>query len=222
MDTTIDLQSTYARRFGGLEAYRMRVWSVLCADFYQRYVPTDGAVLDLGCGFGEFILQIRAAQRFGMDLNPASAEALDGSGVTLIQQDCSEPWPLEDGVLDAVFTSNFFEHLPDKDALARTMDEAHRCLKPGGALIAMGPNIAAVPGRYWDFWDHYLPLTDLSLAEGLELHGFDIERRVPRFLPYTMVGERQYPMSFIRAYLRLPLAWRFMGHQFLVVARRES
>src|SRR5258706_16479280 len=86
--------------------------------------------------------------------------------------------------LDVVFTSNFLEHLPHKDAIRRTLLEVYRCLKPGGRFIAMGPNIKYVPGEYWDFFDHYVPLTELSLAEGLSNCGFGIERKVGRFLPY--------------------------------------
>src|SRR6267154_1295534 len=43
--------------------------------------------------------------------------------------------------LDVVFTSNFFEHLPNKDAIRRTPLEVYRCLRPGGRFIAMGPNM---------------------------------------------------------------------------------
>ena len=52
----------------------------------------------------------------------------------------------------------------------------------------MGPNIKCVPGAYWDFFDHYVALTELSLQEALELAGFRSERIVDRFLPYTMVN----------------------------------
>jgi SAM-dependent methyltransferase len=154
-----------------------------------------------------------------MDLNPDAPRYL-GEGVTFFEQDCSEPWPLPDGSLDAVFTSNFFEHLPDKVALGRTLDQIFRCLSKGGRLIAMGPNIKFLPGSYWDFWDHYVPLTDLSLEEALTTRGFEMVRRVDRFLPYTMSVGRQYPIVLLRLYLHLPVAWRLFGRQFLLVARR--
>ncbi|MGI9177427.1 MAG: class I SAM-dependent methyltransferase [Pirellulales bacterium] len=53
-----------------------------------------------------------------MDLNPEMPERV-GAGVETVLHDCSRTWPLADGCLDTVFTSNFFEHLPDKDALRR-------------------------------------------------------------------------------------------------------
>ena len=131
------------------------------------------------------------------------------------------PWALPDQVLDLVFTSNFFEHLPDKAALARTLAETRRCLKPGGRLVALGPNIKFLPGQYWDFWDHYLPLTELSLAEGLAAAGFSLERAVARFLPYTMSAGPRYPLALLRLYLRLPVLWRVFGRPFSG-RRRES
>ena len=106
---------------------------------------------------------------------------------------------------------------PAKAALGRTIEQIKRCLKPGGRIIAMGPNIKCVPGAYWDFWDHYLPLTELSLKEALENRAFRIECCHERFLPYTMVGKRTSPPALIRLYLNLPFAWRFFGQQFLVV-----
>jgi SAM-dependent methyltransferase len=211
------LAREYERRFAPQAAYRRRVWAVLTRDLFQRYVPEDGAVLEIGCGWGEFINQIRARTKIGMDLNPQAARRLD-QGVRFLEQDCSAAWPLSDDSLDVVFTSNFFEHLPDKATLGRTMKEALRCLRPGGRLVCLGPNIRYLAGAYWDFWDHYLPLTDRSLVEGLELAGFRIERSWARFLPYTMSQERTPPIWMLRWYLRLPLAWPIFGRQFLVVA----
>lgn len=210
------IRSEYERRFRSRAEYRFQVWRVLCDSFFQEWIPEDGAVLDLGCGWGEFINQIEAKRKFGMDLNPGGSEHL-GAEVTFLNQDCAAPWPFENGFLDAVFTSNFFEHLPSKETLQQILNEAFRSLKSGGRLICLGPNIRWLPGAYWDFWDHFLPLTDLSLAEGLELTGFWVEECVSRFLPYTMSGRFQPPVWSVRVYLKSPLLWPIFGKQFLVV-----
>jgi SAM-dependent methyltransferase len=216
-----ELATVYAQRFGPMEDYRRRVWQVLVQRFFQRWVPQAGTLLDLGCGYGEFVNAIKANRKIAMDLNPNSPAHL-APGIQFIQQDCSAPWPLGDRELDVVFTSNFFEHLPDKTTLGKTLEQAFRCLKSGGRLIALGPNIRFTGGRYWDFWDHYLPLTDVSLCEGLKTRGFKIEESHPRFLPYTMVGGPQYPLWMLSLYLRLPFLWRLRGQQFLVVARKPE
>jgi SAM-dependent methyltransferase len=216
-----ELQAIYERRFQTERVrYRQRLWSTLVDAYFAAMIPPGAAVLDLGCGYGEFINHVRSDARFAMDLNPKAAELLD-PGVKFLFQDCTKPWPLPDKSLDVVFTSNFFEHLPDKLALKITLVEAARCLKPGGRLIALGPNIKFVQGAYWDFWDHFLCLTELSLAEALENNGYAIERAIPRFLPYTTVHQLAYPMIFVRLYLKLPFLWPLFGKQFLVVATRQ-
>lgn len=219
MESLDDLGREYDQRFASIEAYRDAVWRVLVPDFFQRYVAPDATILDLGAGWGEFIRHVKAGRRLAMDLNPETPSRV-GPGVEVFQQDCSQRWPLEDGQLDVVFTSNFFEHLPDKDALRRTLLEARRCLKPGGRIICLGPNIRFLPGAYWDFWDHFLPLTERSLAEGLRLCGFAIERAEPKFLPYSMSQGWTPPVALVRLFVRVPIAWRLFGKQFLVVGRR--
>jgi SAM-dependent methyltransferase len=215
------LQDEYHRRFGDRAEYRDRVWKVLCADFFSRYIARDATVLDLGAGWGEFTRNVEAREKYAIDLNPETGRRVEGFA-RFIQQDCSKPWPLADASLDVVFTSNFLEHLPAKELVDDTLREARRCLKPGGRIVCVGPNVRYVPGAYWDFWDHHIPITDLSMAEALELQGFAVEERIDRFLPYTMSGNRETPLAFVRAYLRMPFAWPLFGKQFLVVARRAA
>ena len=50
---------------------------------------------------------------------------------------------------------------------------------------------------------------------------FTVDVCLARFLPYTMASGPQYPLLVLRAYLRLPIAWRMFGKQFLVVGRKS-
>jgi len=218
--TYIDLEHLYESRCGPNADYRRAVWGVLVSDFFSRFITPDAAVLDLGCGYGDFINVVRARTRLAMDMNPAAKEKL-AADVRFFLQDGSEPWNgIPENSLDLVFTSNFIEHLPDKAAVARSLRESLRCLKPGGRLIAMGANIKHVAGLYWDFWDHQVPFTENSLSEGLRANGFSIDLCVGRFLPYTMTLGRRYPLIFVKLYLALPFLWRLFGRQFLVVAHK--
>ena len=212
------LQRIYSQRFAGKQAYRLEVWQLLCA-YFEQWIAPGASVLDLGAGYCEFINAIRAGTKYAMDANPDVRERA-GEAVIVLQQDCSAPWPLAEATLDTVFTSNFLEHLPDKQAVRQTLLNAHRCLKPGGRLIAMGPNIRYTQGAYWDFFDHYVELTELSLSEALSNCGFTVEKQVGRFLPYTMSHGRQYPLWMLRLYLALPAVWPLVGKQFLVIARK--
>lgn len=220
-ETPHELQKIYRHRFNKTATYRNRVWEVLTREFFNRWVNPEDVVLDLGSGYGEFINNITARLKYAMDLNPDSLEFLSKE-VNYLQQDCSAIWPLEDNSLDVIFTSNFFEHLPNKQCLKETLHQAYRCLKPGGRLVAMGPNIKYLPGLYWDFFDHHTILTESSLAEALELIGFHLEKVVPRFLPYTMVNGIEYPMFMLRCYLKLPFLWKLRGRQFLVVVTKTK
>jgi len=213
------LETIYSKRFAGSEALRDQVWRVLTGDFFQRWVKEDAAVLDLGAGYCEFINNIRAARKYALDLNPSTA-AKAATGIIVLTQDVGKPWALPSASLDVVFTSNFFEHLPSKQALQHCMTEALRILRPGGRLLALGPNIRFCADVYWDFFDHHLPLSDRSLTEGLEITGFHTEKVIEKFLPFTMKGKLPPSPALVRAYLKLPWAWTLWGKQFFVVARK--
>jgi hypothetical protein len=57
-------------------------------------------------------------------------------------------------------------------------------------------------------------------VEALEINGFRSDVVIAKFLPYTMKGKMPTHPSLVRLYLALPLAWRFLGRQFLVVASK--
>lgn len=214
-----ELQRIYNIRFSGVEAYRNAVWRTLVSEFFSRWIKPADAVLDLGCGYGEFINNVNTAEKFAIDLNPRARECVSGN-TRLFEQDSSAAWPLADNILDVIFSSNFFEHLPTKAALQATLLEAHRCLRPGALILALGPNFKFLSGAYWDFFDHHLALTDRSLSEVLVMTGFEIVQDIPKFLPYTMSQGFRPPIWLLRAYLRMPALWKIFGRQFLVVARK--
>src|SRR5207248_9421167 len=97
-----ELQAIYRNRFGPRLKYRRRVWATLCAKSWSQFIPEDSSVLDLGCGYGEFINQIRCHRKWAIDFNPTTRQYLDSS-ITFLEQDCSMPWSLPDESLDVVF-----------------------------------------------------------------------------------------------------------------------
>jgi SAM-dependent methyltransferase len=213
-----ELRNEYRRRFGAAEHYRETVWARLMP-FFQGFIASESAVLDLGCGYGEFINPLQAKTKYAMDLNPDAGTRLDPD-VRFFLHDCSLKWPLEPESLDVIFTSNFFEHLPTKEKLSDTINNAVVCLKPNGRLISLGPNARYLPGAYWDFWDHHIALSDQSLSELLELRGLRISKVWKRFLPYTMSLSFKPPAFLVDLYLRLPWIWPFIGRQFLIIAQK--
>jgi SAM-dependent methyltransferase len=115
------------------------------------------------------------------------------------------------------FASNFFEHLR-RDDIAETMRQVAGVLRPGGRFLVLQPNYRYCYRDYWMFFDHVTPLDHRSLAEALETNGFEVRDTIVRFLPYTTKSRYPRSAALIRAYLRLPLLWRFLGSQTFMVA----
>jgi SAM-dependent methyltransferase len=178
-------------------------------------------VLDLGAGRCEFINNVRAERRIAVDPNPATA-GLAAADVEVHQVLSTQMDALADGEVDVVFASNFLEHVANKDVLLATLYECHRILRGGGRMIVLMPNVRYLPGKFWDYLDHHVPLTHVSLVEALELASFEPEVVIPKFLPYT-VKDSRLPVraELIKLYLRFPLAWKLVGKQMFVVARRS-
>ena len=93
-------------------------------------------------------------------------------------------------------------------------------LEPGGTLLVLQPNFRLTPGRYFDFVDHTLILTDASLVEALEVSGFEIAEKRVRFLPFTSKSKVPKWPGAVKAYLRFPPARWLLGKQTFIVARK--
>jgi SAM-dependent methyltransferase len=216
-----ELEQLYANRFDAADrVWKNRVWQILWQRVFSNWVKPDSILLDLGAGYCEFINHAVAARRIAVDLNPETAQvAVPGVEVYAVSADKLEF--LADGSIDVVFSSNFLEHLPDKESVASVLDEIHRVLKPGGRVILMGPNIRYLADQYWDYFDHHVPLSHKSMHEGLTLHGFRIDHAERKFLPYTVQGSRLRWPWLVHLYLTLrPLSSHFFGKQFLISATK--
>ena len=65
------LQRVYQARFSEeAKKAKARVWNVLVRSYFQHWTEPSDTVLDIGCGFGEFLNNIRCEHRIGVDLNP--------------------------------------------------------------------------------------------------------------------------------------------------------
>lgn len=216
------LDILYRHRFAESDLpEKNQIWRTLCRDFFSRYVTPDDSVLDLACGFGEFINNIEAGTKTGVDINPDSPGFLD-KDVTFVRARSDAMGEIAGNSIDVVFTSNFLEHLDSKAALLDTFAEVRRVLRPGGRFVIMGPNIRYVYDKYWDFLDHHLPLSHVTLDEALAVSRFNTERIVGRFLPYSTRSSLPKARWIISLYLKLPFVWPLFGKQFLVVARKPD
>ncbi len=209
----------YTDRFDKNVEQRDILWKILCKGFFQKFINKNSTILDLAAGYCEFINNIEAKQKIAVDLNPQTRK-MASKGIKVYRA-LSTKLPKElSGKIDTVFTSNFFEHLDNKDELMNTLKEVHRVLKKGGQIMVLQPNIKLVGGAYWDFVDHTLPITEKSLAEALELNGFKVKYTKTRFLPYTASAGKPIIPIFVKIYLKLPPAQYFMGKQTFMIATK--
>lgn len=216
-----DLPAIYARRFSDADAARRGgVWRELTR-WLQRYVPRDAAVLDLACDRGAFINQIRAAERWAVDvrdvrehLDPA-VHFVRSDGLSLLDH-------VPPSSFDVVFMSNYLEHLPSADAVIDQLKVVAAVLKPGGRVVILQPNIRLVGGSYWDFLDHKTALTEKSLEEAGQTAGLVTEALITRFIPYTTKSRLPQHPWLVRAYLAFRPMWWILGRQTLYVARRPE
>lgn len=219
---SLQVAKLYRERFSPEELRnKNRLWQVLCADFFQRFVPEDATVLDIGAGYCEFINNIRARRKYAVDLNE-DTPTFAGSDVEVFTSPVGDLHFLSQDSVDVAFMSNILEHMQSKEEVLGVLAEAHRVCRHGGRVLILQPNIRHVGGQYWDFFDHRVPLTDKSLAEALLMAGFSIDRVVGRFLPYTT--KTRWPSSplLVRLYLKMPLAWRMLGKQAFIIGRKPQ
>lgn len=217
------LDRLYGARFSASDREsKRRLWGILCRSFFQRYVRATDVVLDLGAGFCDFSNNIRAGQKIAVDLNPATSRHADADvEVYQIPLDgLSER--IAASSVDLAFASNALEHLRSPDELLRVLNAVAAVLRPGGRIIVLQPNVRLVGGRFWDFFDHTLPLTEKGMEEALLLVGFEVVESRAGFLPYTTKSALPQWPWLIRLYLGLrPLQWLF-GRQMLIVARKGA
>lgn len=220
MDGGKDLADLYRIRFErDFLPRKVDIWRVLCREYFQRFVSESATVIDVACGYGEFINNIVCKTKIAVDLNTDTKNHLSPD-VRFFSLSANDLSPVGESVADVLFTSNFLEHLPDKIALDNFLTQVMRVLKPGGSYLILGPNLRYLPGKYWDFYDHHLGLTHLSLSEALELKGFRVARCIDKFLPYTTQSALPTHPTLVKLYLKVPFMWRVLGKQFFIVATK--
>lgn len=215
------LSELYKLRFSTEELPRKnQIWKTLCSNFFQKFINPNSTVVDIACGYGEFLNNIVCEKKIAVDLNPDAKKYLN-EGIEFHNCLATNLGDVVKGTADIVFTSNFLEHLPNKATLDEFLDQVLISLKSGGKYLILGPNLRYLPGQYWDFYDHHLGLTDQSLSEALRLKGFDIELCIKRFLPFSTQGALPTHPMLVKLYLLLPIFWPIFGKQFFIIAKKK-
>lgn len=214
----MDYQRLYEFRFRDVDQTgRSEVWDAV-AHFLHRRLGEPKTVLDPAAGSCEFINSVPAEERWAVDLTDYARAQVDPK-VNLVISDIMEAeLPAEH--FEGALVSNFLEHLPNPDAVQDFLTRLSGWMKSGGNVAILGPNYRYCSKTYWDFADHWVALTHLAIEEHLAAAGFEIVETNPQFLPYSFTGRLPASRSLANLYLRTPLAWRFLGKQFLVIGRK--
>lgn len=112
--------------------------------------PRGGIVLDIGCGNGHLLYQLRHqfSQLMGLEFSAHRLEQakanLAGLPFTPIHGSAEEMTSIQDESVDCIVSADTIEHIPDVYAAAAEM---FRILRPGGVLVINTPNIAFAKKR---------------------------------------------------------------------------
>jgi len=207
-------QSYYESRFT-FNSGRSVVWRAI-AEFLNQFTPRNASVLDLGCGYGDFINNISAEHKYAIDLNPDNSQFMN-KDVHFFGASVLEKFPIQDESLDIVFASNLLEHFDDSE-LAIIMSNVKRCLKPGGRFIVMQPNYYYCFREYWDDYTHKKAFSHTAITDFFRSSGLTIEKVIPRFMPFSLKSRLPKSYWLTRFYLNSPI--RPFAKQMLVVASK--
>lgn len=195
---------------------RRVLWRTLVDCVFQKQIPPDATVLELGAGYGDFINCVKAKRRLAVDCWAGMTAHL-APGVEGLVTSVTQLGGVADNSVDYVFSSNCFEHISQKD-LVDCLTQLRRKMKPGATLTLVQPNFKYAFREYFDDYTHVAIYTDRSLCDLLAAHGFTITRCEPRFLPLTIkTGAPVHPL-LIRLYLASP--FKPLGKQMLISATR--
>jgi SAM-dependent methyltransferase len=158
--------------------------------------PDARRVLDVGSGYGSFVLLARAGglDARGVDLAEfelrtarrrlARARPADDADEVYVHGSALD-LPFESDSFDAVTLWNVLEHVPDH---RRALQEAARVLRPGGGLFLIAPNYAAFrrEAHYHVPWPPLLPKR--IAARYLRVLGRDPRFFLDDVYPCTLAG----------------------------------
>jgi O-antigen chain-terminating methyltransferase len=185
---------------------------------YLPYFRERRAVLDIGCGRGEFLALMRdggVAAR-GIDLSAENVALCRSKGLPAEVADLFGYLAgVPDGSLDGIFCAQVVEHLPP-DRLPEMIRLASSALAPGGVLAIETPNpecLAIFAVHFYLDPTHVRPVPHALLAFYMEEHGLG-QIEVLKLSPAieTMPALAALPEDFREAF--------FDGLDYAIIGRK--
>ncbi len=134
------------------------VWRSLWRFHFLKLISPNDCVLDLGCGYGDFINNVVARRRIAVDSWEHFPEYVDPH-VERVVGSVTDLAFIEAAVIDFAFASNLFEHLSQVD-FARVLEILRTKLNENGTLNILQPNY-----RYAYAIDRQISAPGIALAD---------------------------------------------------------
>jgi SAM-dependent methyltransferase len=211
------MNSYYTTRYAP-DKDRVKVWKAIVEYLHKFIDSSTHTIIDIGCGYGDFINNCGADVRYAIDLNPDAAGYLEDS-VHFFSSKATDLSCLQDESVDLAFSSNLLEHLNDED-LTIAVSEFKRILRPGGLFITIQPNYFYAYRDYFDDFTHKKVFSHHSLVDFFVSHGFELLCIEKKFLPFSL--KSKFPKSYLLTKMYLKSFYRPCAKQMLGVFRKSA
>ena len=196
---------------------RKKVWDAIVDHLQPKFFNNIETVVELGCGYGDFINSVKALNKIAVDINDCKDYLR--SDVKFYKKNVIDLEFIKTNSVDLVFASNLVEHLVWEE-IDKMIHEVRRVLKKSSKLILIQPNYRLCSSNYFDDYTHRTILSDVSLKDYLKSQGFRINYVNPSYLPFSMQGI--LPKTYFLTKLYLELNSPILGKQMLVVSENEN
>lgn len=194
---------------------RAIVWNALWRYYFSRQITSENCVLDLGCGYGDFINSVKSRRRIALDIWPGFPAHLE-AGIEPIVAPVNDLSGVDAKSVDFAFASNIFEHV-SQNVFGETLAALRSRLTKRGTITILQPNYRYAFREYFDDYTHVAVYSHISLADFLTANGYEVLDVQPRFLPLTVKSRLPVFPPLIGAYLASPI--KPLGKQMLLRAR---
>jgi 2-polyprenyl-3-methyl-5-hydroxy-6-metoxy-1,4-benzoquinol methylase len=161
------------------------------------FVAPGSKVLDIGCGYGNFLIQLvkqKNCDCTGLEFNDKAVASGRAKGLNIVKQFVQEHVKTNKEAYDYVCFFQVLEHIAD---IKSFMEAAIGCVKPGGKLIVCVPNNNPYFLRFFEYHSlnmppHHMGMWDeASLTKLADVYSLEVE---------NVISE---PLSRLRFYTKL-------------------